>query len=39
MGFFEKLGQGLARTRDAIFGTMGDELAQAELVRRTYLSV
>ena len=32
MGFFEKLGQGLARTRDAIFGTMGDELAQAERI-------
>lgn len=32
MGFFEKLGQGLSRTRDAIFGTMGDELAQAERI-------
>jgi len=32
LGFFEKLGQGLSRTRDAIFGTMGDELAQAERI-------
>ena len=32
MGFFEKLGQGLKKTRDSIFGTIADMVSALSLI-------
>ena len=36
MGFFEKLGQGLKKTRDSIFGTIADMVSAGEITDELY---
>ena len=36
MGFFEKLGQGLKKTRDSIFGTIADMVSTGEITDELY---
>ena len=36
MGFFEKLGQGLKKTRDSIFGTIADMVSAVEITDELY---
>ena len=36
MGFFEKLGQGLKKTRDSIFGAISDMVNAGEITDELY---